>query len=57
MPVYNYICKKCKTTHDITRSMNDKSDVDCPKCKGKMVKNFSAMSVGLSGLPTPRHYK
>jgi len=35
MPCYDYSCKKCDLTFEVTHSMNDKPIVICPKCQSR----------------------
>jgi putative FmdB family regulatory protein len=47
MPVYEFICDRCKRKFDVLfRSLNDRPKVMCPKCKGDDVrKAFSVFGV------------
>jgi putative FmdB family regulatory protein len=40
MPTYEYECRECKEKFTVILSISehDKSNVACPKCKGKKVK-------------------
>ncbi len=37
MPCYDYRCKKCETTFEVTHSMTEKPVVVCPSCQSKDV--------------------
>ncbi|MEL7562002.1 zinc ribbon domain-containing protein [Dehalogenimonas sp. 4OHTPN] len=32
MPLYDYICQKCKNKFEMLRKFSDSSPVACPKC-------------------------
>jgi len=39
MPVYDYICKKCRKSFELILTLreHDKSNIKCPKCGSKNV--------------------
>ena len=44
MPVYDYICKKCRKSFELilTLSEHDKNNIKCPKCGSKNVEQVFA---------------
>jgi putative FmdB family regulatory protein len=44
MPTYEYYCKECKKTFDVTLTLteHEKGHVACPKCKSKKVEQKAA---------------
>jgi putative FmdB family regulatory protein len=46
MPVYEYACKKCGTTFEITAHWDERDDkAVCPKCRSKNVEaKFSSFA-------------
>ena len=42
MPTYEYACQKCGYEFEKFQSIKDDPVKRCPKCKGKVVKKFSA---------------
>ncbi|MFA4916818.1 MAG: zinc ribbon domain-containing protein [Syntrophales bacterium] len=42
MPTYDYRCEKCRHKFSLilTITEHDKSKINCPKCKGKKVKQL-----------------
>jgi putative FmdB family regulatory protein len=53
MPIYEYICVKCKEEFSVYQSVNaNEKDVKCPKCESsdikKKVSTFSCCSVSNS---------
>lgn len=50
MPRYDYQCRKCENVFEITRSINDSSDVICPHCESKDTKKLiSAPAISFRG--------
>ena len=43
MPVYDYICKKCRKSFELilTLGEHDKSNIKCPKCGSKNVEQYA----------------
>ena len=56
MPVYEYLCKNCKTKFELMRSMGQyEDDADCPRCDGpakKLLSVFTAFSTGIGTVAT-----
>lgn len=57
MPLYEYICSKCKTRFELLRRMNQVDEgVFCPSCDSKAEKvlsSFACFSKDDSGLSSP----
>jgi putative FmdB family regulatory protein len=49
MPVYEYRCKKCGTTHEIEHGVNAERPTSCPKCGGQLVRVFHPVGVVFKG--------
>ena len=49
MPIYEYECAKCKTHVEILQKITDKPLTKCPKCKGRLEKQWSSTSFQLKG--------
>ncbi|MFU8946234.1 FmdB family zinc ribbon protein [Mycetocola zhadangensis] len=49
MPTYSYKCTICDTAFDIQQSFTDDSLTECPECKGKLRKLYSAVGVSFNG--------
>jgi putative FmdB family regulatory protein len=49
MPIYEYECQKCGHRIEKMQSINDKPLSRCPKCKGKLEKQWSQTSFQLKG--------
>jgi putative FmdB family regulatory protein len=49
MPIYEYECTKCKTHVEILQKITDKLLTKCPKCKGRLEKQWSSTSFQLKG--------
>jgi len=49
MPIYEYVCQKCKHHLEIMQKMSDKPLTRCPECRGKLEKVFSQTSFQLKG--------
>ena len=55
MPIYEYVCKKCDTMFEATRSIDDKDEeVQCPLCYEKKCVRIPSMfsSSGASCVPS-----
>ncbi len=52
MPVYEYRCKTCKDTVEISMTVKERAEhngIACPECGGKeLVRLFSSFAVGSS---------
>lgn len=49
MPIYEYGCQKCKAHIEVIRKISDKPLTKCPKCGGKLEKEWSQTSFQLKG--------
>ena len=49
MPIYEYICNKCKKDFEILQKITDKPKQRCPHCKGKLEKMMSQSAFHLKG--------
>ena len=49
MPTYSYRCTECGTAFDIHQAFTDDSLTECPTCRGKLRKVFSAVGVTFNG--------
>lgn len=49
MPVYEYRCKSCGKTHEITQGFNDERPTKCPDCGGPLVRVFHPIGVVFKG--------
>ena len=49
MPIYEYVCQKCKHHLEIMQKMSDKPLTRCPECRGKLEKVFSQTSFQFKG--------
>jgi putative FmdB family regulatory protein len=49
MPIYEYVCKKCKHHLEIMQKMSDKPLTRCPECRGRLEKVFSQTSFQFKG--------
>ena len=49
MPIYEYACTKCGHQLEVIQKISDKPLSRCPKCKGKLEKQFSQTSFQLKG--------
>jgi putative FmdB family regulatory protein len=56
MPVYEYLCKNCKSKFELMRSMGQyEDDANCPRCDGpakKLLSVFTAFSSGIGTVAT-----
>ena len=44
MPIYEYICLKCKHHFQKLQKINNKIYINCPKCKDKNIKKIISKS-------------
>jgi putative FmdB family regulatory protein len=49
MPIYEYECRKCKAHVEILQKLTDKPLTKCPKCGGRVEKQWSSTSFQLKG--------
>jgi putative FmdB family regulatory protein len=49
MPVYEYVCDKCKTKMEIKQSISDPPITECQKCSGPLRKQFSTSAIIFKG--------
>ena len=49
MPIYEYECEDCSTRLELRQSFKDIPEGSCPKCKGKMSRLFSSISIIFKG--------
>lgn len=49
MPIYEYNCQKCSAHVEILQKITDKPLTKCPKCGGKLEKQWSQTSFQLKG--------
>ncbi|HKW44613.1 MAG TPA: FmdB family zinc ribbon protein [Candidatus Eremiobacteraceae bacterium] len=49
MPVYEYRCKSCGETHEITHGYNDERPTKCPTCGGQLIRVFHPIGVVFKG--------
>src|SRR5512141_1338645 len=49
MPLYEYVCQKCKRKTEVLQRMNERPLRICPHCGGKLKKAFSAPAIQFKG--------
>jgi putative FmdB family regulatory protein len=49
MPIYEYECRKCKAHVEVMQKISDKPLSKCPKCGGRLEKQWSSTSFQLKG--------
>ncbi len=49
MPTYSYRCAECATAFDIQQAFTDDALTECPTCRGRLRKLFSAVGVTFNG--------
>jgi putative FmdB family regulatory protein len=49
MPIYEYVCEKCSSHHEVMQKVSDPPLKRCPKCKGRVEKILSRTSFHLKG--------
>jgi putative FmdB family regulatory protein len=49
MPIYEYVCDRCKRRTEVFQGMNDPPPKACPHCGGKLKKAISAPAFHLKG--------
>jgi len=49
MPIYEYVCARCKRRTEVFQGMNDPPPRACPHCGGKLKKAISAPAFHLKG--------
>jgi putative FmdB family regulatory protein len=49
MPLYEYVCQKCKAKTEVLQRMKERPLRICPHCGGKLKKAFSAPAIQFKG--------
>ena len=49
MPTYQYQCTECGNGHEAVQKFTDDALTECPKCKGRLRKVFSAVGIVFKG--------
>lgn len=49
MPTYDYQCPDCKDVHVVVHGFHEEISRDCPKCKVKLRKKFTAVPTSFKG--------
>src|SRR5262245_39172230 len=49
MPIYEYVCAKCRGTFEYMKSMSEPPKKKCEKCGGKLERQISAAGFILKG--------
>ena len=49
MPIYEYICDKCKHRFELMQRIDEKPIKTCPRCRGKVNKVISPAAFVLKG--------
>lgn len=49
MPAYDFRCKSCSETIEVTRPASDDSPVSCPACGGETKRVFTPVGVHFKG--------
>ena len=49
MPTYAYACTECDHRFDAVQAFSDASLTDCPECRGRLRKLFSAVGIVFKG--------
>lgn len=49
MPTYSYSCQNCDNSFEIQQSITEDSLTTCPKCDGKLKKNYAPVGVTFNG--------
>ena len=49
MPIYEYICDKCKHRFELMQRIDEKPPKTCPRCRGKVSKVISPAAFVLKG--------
>ena len=49
MPIYEYECKHCEKTHEVTQKISEPPLKECPDCGKEIQKIISASSFALKG--------
>ena len=49
MAIYDYECTDCSMIFEVKRNLDDKSEVKCPGCKGKVRQIFSPTAIIFRG--------
>jgi putative FmdB family regulatory protein len=43
MPIYEYVCKKCKHKFEIFHRGGEREKIECPQCKGKEIEKLLSL--------------
>ena len=49
MPIYEYRCRECSHQFEAQQAFTDDALTECPNCKGKLKKLFSAPGITFKG--------
>lgn len=49
MPTYEFRCKECGKTHEVTQGFNDPRPTTCPACGGQLARVFHPVGVVFKG--------
>ena len=49
MPTYQYVCKGCEHSFEISQSFTDEALAICPACGGELRKQFGNLGVSFKG--------
>jgi len=49
MPLYNYVCEKCKTETTVIQNFREDAPVPCPSCKEIMKRALGRFSFTFKG--------
>ena len=52
MPRYDYRCKRCGATEEVTHGFHDDGDVECLGCEAPMGKTFTDINIAPSATPS-----
>ena len=49
MPIYEYECEQCSLRFELKRHFNENTEVNCPRCQGKVHQIFSPVPIIFKG--------
>jgi putative FmdB family regulatory protein len=49
MPIYEYECDKCSSRFELKRHFTENTEVNCPRCQGKVHQIFSPVPIIFKG--------